>query len=159
MTRRFRDPVAVVVTTASEDVPTSFVWCGRRYRIDSVLTRWVEAGNWWLDLNAALMRAERSGQFPIEPVPVAPEPAVLSEVGGRLVAAGEATAIATTTAAVETDPELAAVETDPELIASDREVWRVEAVYQLPGAARRGGVYDLVHDRETKKWQLARVWD
>ena len=105
MTRRFRDPVAVVVTTASEDVPTSFVWCGRRYRIDSVLTRWVEAGNWWLDLNAALMRAERSGQFPIEPVPVAPEPAVLSEVGGRLVAAGEATAIATTTAAVETDPE------------------------------------------------------
>ena len=115
MTRRFRDPVAVVVTTASEDVPTSFVWCGRRYRIDSVLTRWVEAGNWWLDLNAALMRAERSGQFPIEPVPVAPEPAVL--------------------------------------------VWRVEAVYQLPGAARRGGVYDLVHDRETKKWQLARVWD
>ncbi|MDQ1305918.1 MAG: hypothetical protein QG671_1750 [Actinomycetota bacterium] len=150
MTRRFRDPVAVVVTTASEDVPTSFVWCGRRYRIDSVLTRWVEAGNWWLDLNAALMRAERSGQFPIEPVPVAPEPAVLSEVGGRLVAAGEATAIATTTAAVETDPEL---------IASDREVWRVEAVYQLPGAARRGGVYDLVHDRETKKWQLARVWD
>ena len=154
MTRRFRDPVAVVVTTASEDVPTSFVWCGRRYRIDSVLTRWVEAGNWWLDLNAALMRAEWSGQFPIEPAPVAPEPAVLSEVGGRLVAAGEAMAAATAIV-----PTTAAVETDPELIASDREVWRVEAVSRLPGAARRSGVYDLVHDRETKKWQLARVWD
>lgn len=95
-----------------------------------------------MDLNAALMRAERS---PIGPTPVASERAVLSEVGGTVVAVGTTTA--------------AAVEADPELIASDREVWRVEAVCRLPGAAHRGGVYDLVHDREMRKWQLARVWD
>ncbi len=158
MTRRFRDPVAVAVTAVPDGVPTSFIWCGRRYRIDSVLTRWVEAGNWWLDMNAAFRRAERSGQFPVGLPAVTSERAVLSEVEGTLVTA-TATAEEEATAEAEATAAEATAEAEAELIALDREIWRVEAVCRMPGAARRGGVYDLVHDRETKKWQLARVWD
>lgn len=50
MSRRYFDRVRVAVEAADEadpPLPTSFVWRRRRFRVNAILARWIEAEEWW----------------------------------------------------------------------------------------------------------------
>lgn len=50
MSRRYADQVAVRAESTADGIyPIEFNWRGERYRVKSVLARWIEASPWWRD--------------------------------------------------------------------------------------------------------------
>ncbi len=51
MSRRYSDPIQVTAADpgdpAEPPAPQSFIWRRRRYRVSTVLARWIEADQWW----------------------------------------------------------------------------------------------------------------
>lgn len=50
MSRRYADQIVVSAEGTADGIyPTEFSWRGERYRVRSVLARWIETSPWWRD--------------------------------------------------------------------------------------------------------------
>ena len=65
MSRRYADQIAVSAKGTADGIyPTEFSWRGERYRVKSVLARWIETSPWWRDSS----HQQHSGQQSDEPL-------------------------------------------------------------------------------------------
>lgn len=142
--------------------PESFVWRGRRYRVQAVLDRWVRRRPWWRSAFQAPARgahgaraADARGVPHLSSVPGAPgswgEPGASGASEGFEGSEGSVVSEASDVRAVLADLE--------------QDVWRVEAVVYRSehpsGPARPVGVYDLLDrgGQAPDRWRLIAVAD
>ena len=67
MSRRYADQIVVNAKSTADGVyPREFRWRGERYRVKSVLARWIETSPWWRDPSYQQSFGEQSDERQIE---------------------------------------------------------------------------------------------